>query len=855
MKTDVAELRDDLPGDLQAGLPELKNDLLDLEPKSSIETTMIPAHKLINDPALDDPALDPSALTSSVPIEMDAPRPIRRPPTRLPLPEKPILLPDASIPVERKSIILWLREVEQLPTVDKSGVLEISISNEEIATMDHLIAALPVGYTQKDFRKIASAYQLACYAHRRQFRETGEPYILHPIAVARILASMGMDSDTIVAALLHDVAEDSEFTLDYIQEHFGEPIANLVSGVTKLKRINELSKGTQGNQGSANDSKMESLRKMFLAMADDIRVVLIKLADRLHNMRTLTGKDEHKRRRIARETLEIYAPLANRLGIWPIKSELEDLCFRHLDPTMFKDLTKQVLHKQPENEKQVARVKVQLEQELSKAGIVVQVSGRFKHLYSIYKKMKRKNLPFDQIYDMLAFRVIVENDTQCYGALGVVHGLWRPIPGEFDDYIANPKENNYRSLHTGVFGPNGRPMEVQIRTRTMHEEAEYGIAAHWRYKEQAKFSADLQQKIAWVRQLFEWRKDISDATEFVDAMRNDVFKESVFVFTPQGEVIDLPAGSTPIDFAYAIHTELGHRCRGATLNGQMVPLDTKLKNADQVHIINAKRGGPSRDWLNPNLEYVATHRAKSKIRQWLKKQARDENIQRGRELLEREMHRLSIVKKLDDVAEIFKYDDLDDFLAAIGYGDVNIQQIAQKLFDLEKGERQETSFGGLMINVVGSDEKGLQVQGMGGMLVNLGRCCTPIPGDLIVGYITRGRGVTVHKVDCPNITHAMVTGNDKRFVDVQWATAGIEKTYSVMIHVNAFDRPGLVRDISSLVADEHVNMSDVMALTGQKNNMALIKATLQIKDTGQLMRILTRLERIPNVVEARRIVA
>lgn len=777
------------------------------------------------------------------------------PVTRLPLPEKTANGSLSAAEPEYKSLLLLLREIELLPLQDKSGVIEISTSNEEIAAMDQLFRSVAGRYKEADYKKLTRAYKLACYAHSRQWRESGEPYILHPIAVARILAELGMDPDTLVAALLHDVAEDTDFTIDYIREQFGESVAKLVDGVTKLKRINELGVA-RAEQNGGNDPRTESLRKMFLSMADDVRVVLIKLADRLHNMRTLgLKKDEHKRRRTARETLDIYAALANRLGIWSIKSELEDLSFRYLEPATYKELVKAMLQRQPEHEKLLIRAKAELTNRLSEAGIAAQISGRTKHIYSIHKKMKRKNVPFDKIYDILALRVIVETAEQCYAVLGIVHNTWQPIPGEFDDYIALPKDSQYRSLHTSLCTKSGQTLEVQIRTRQMHEEAEYGIAAHWRYKEQGKkHSTDLQKKITWLRQLLDWRREFSNAEEFVDTVKNEALKEPIFVFTPTGEVIDLPAGSTPIDFAYHIHTELGHRCRGATVNGQMTPLDYKLKNGDQVFVITAKRGGPSRDWLNTNLEYTATQRARSKIRQWLRKQARDDNILRGREILDRELNRLSVDKSYEAVCQMFGYEKLDDFLAAIGYGDINTQQIAQRLLDQERSEQKTQSGAGVTISVVGKEGNNFLIQGMGGMLVNIGRCCSPVPGDPVTGYITRGRGIMVHSIHCPNVTNALRKGDEKRFIDVQWASSA-DQIYNVKIQVQAYDRPGLVRDITSLVADEHVNMTDVSALTGQKNNQALVKATLQIKDTSQLMRILMRIERIPNVLEARRVVS
>lgn len=780
--------------------------------------------------------------------------PVNGAPTRLPLPSKAPIDADAPPPNQPlEPVAVALQKLPPQPTADNSGVIQIEPTKEEQQAFDQLFQVLPPNFTRKEYEFLLRAYKVASYAHRDQQRESGEPYMAHPIAVTKILVEMRMDVNTLAAGLLHDVAEDSEFTVEYIQEHFGPIVSMLVDGVTKLKRINEL-----GNTRSTmSDSKAESLRKMFLAMVEDIRVVLIKLADRLHNMRTLSTQKDFKRRRIARETLEIFAPLANRLGIWRIKSELEDLSFRYLEPASYRDIAKAIQQKQDERDKWVIRIKAELERELAKAGITAEVSARTKHIYSIWRKMKRKEVSFDQIYDVYGFRVIVESEAHCYFALGIVHSLWHPIPGEFDDYIANPKNNMYRSLHTAVLSKrSGRPMEVQIRTQEMHHIAEYGIAAHWQYKEQAKHDADFQRKVAWIRQLMEWRQDVTDADEFMNSMKTDVFKDRVFVFTPQGDVVDLPAGATPIDFAYAIHTELGHRCRGANINGRLVPLDYKLKNGDQVMVIAAKRGGPSRDWLNPNLEYVTTQRARSKIRTWLRKQGREENVQRGRQMLEKELRRLSVTQSVEALTKLFNYEKVDDFYAAIGYGDVNSQQIAQQVINQERREQERLAAqNGVLINrVMRSPTKtndGLTVQGVEGLLTQLGRCCSPVPGDPITGYVTKGRGVTVHRTDCPNVATCVRRGQTHRLIDVQW-TAGGQETYPVKIQISAYDRSGLMRDVASLVADEHINMLSVEALTGQKDNLALINATLEIEDVAQLMRILTKIDRLPNIVEVRR---
>lgn len=761
---------------------------------------------------------------------------------------------DAPLPtIATEPLATLFQRLQPLPLGDKRGHIDWQVPPEEMQAFDQLLQSLPRTFTPKEHETLARAFLLASYAHRAQQRESGEPYIHHPIAVTRILAELNMDADTLAAGLLHDVAEDSEFSIDYIREQFGPIIAMLVDGVTKLKRINELSNAQQG----ISNTKAESLRKMFLAMVEDIRVVIIKLADRLHNMRTLGTQKEHKRRRIARETLDIFAPLANRLGIWRIKSELEDLSFRWLDPNSYKDLAKAMQQKQAEREKLIIRVKAELEHALADAGIPAVITGRPKHIYSIWRKMKRKEVDFDQIYDVHGFRVIVETEQQCYAALGVVHSLWRPIPGEFDDYIANPKNNMYRSLHTAVLNRrDGRPMEVQIRTQAMHQIAEYGIAAHWQYKEGNHHDAEFQDKVNWLRQLMEWRQEVTDPDEFIDSMRTDVFKDWVFVFTPQGDIHELPAGSTPIDFAYSIHTELGHRCRGANVNGRLVPLDYKLRNGDQVTIISAKRGGPSRDWLNPALEYTATQRARSKIRTWLRRQGRDENIQRGREMLEKELDRLSSTISQEILTKLFNYEKTDDLLAAIGYGDINSQQIAQRVLEYERREQARQGNYQALYNSPNQSERvttheGLIVQGVEGLLTQLGRCCHPVPGDTIVGYVTKGRGVTIHRTDCPNINMVLSRSQPNRLVDVKWVTKP-DETFPVKIQITAYDRAGLVRDVASLVADQRVNMRHVEALTGQKDNLAIINAELEITDVAQLMRILTKIDRLPNIVDVRR---
>lgn len=753
---------------------------------------------------------------------------------------------------------LWilLRKVRPLPTADGNAHIEIEPSPEERQAIELLWAMLPESFRPESKELILRAYLLASYAHRDMRRDSGEPYITHPIAVVKTLTELRMDPEALAAGLLHDVAEDTEFGIEYIRPHFGTVIAKLVDGVTKLKKIQEKK---SKSDAPVNNQRAESLRKMMMASIEDLRVLIIKLADRLHNMRTLGGQKEHKRRRIARETLDYYAPIANRLGIWRIKSELEDLSFRYLNPAAYKEIRNAIQQKESDRGKLVLRIKGDLERALSEAGVVAEIYGRPKHIYSIYRKMERKGVGFEQIYDVHGFRIIVDSVAHCYAALGVVHTLWHPIPNEFDDYIANPKDNMYRSLHTGVrIKKDGRPVEIQIRTREMHETAELGIAAHWQYKEQATHSKDVQEKIAYLRRLMQEPLAADDSDEFVDSMKTDVFSDQVLVFTPNADIVDLPAGSTPIDFAYAIHTELGHRCRGANVNGRLMPLDYKLHNGDQVAIIAAKRGGPSRDWLNPDLEFLATQRARSKVRSWLRKQDRGENIQRGRQALEKELDRLSADMSFETVARLFKFDELEDFLAAIGYGDINSQHIATKVLEQERREQERLApfdfiafYSGPSTLADGEKVRdGLRVQGVEGLLTNLGKCCSPVPGDPIVGYVTKGRGVTIHRASCPNISRTLSQGSG-RIIEVSW-TARQEHTYPVIIQVSAYDRAGLVRDVAALVADEHVNMRNIDAVTGQKDNLAVITATLEIQDVSQLTRIMTKVDRLPNIKEVRR---
>ncbi|MFQ5341293.1 MAG: RelA/SpoT family protein [Anaerolineae bacterium] len=703
--------------------------------------------------------------------------------------------------------------------------------------IDHVISYAPGA----DVDLLWRAYELVERAHADQARASGEPYVTHVVAVAGILADLCMEPETIAAALLHDVVEDTDTTLEELREQFGDEITTLVEGVTKLTKI---------TRKGIHISRAENMRKLFLAMAEDIRVVLIKLADRLHNMRTLWALPPEKQRRIAQETMEIYVPLANRLGIWQIKWQLEDLALRALEPGVYEEISDQLARRLGEREAVLNEIVDTLSNRLLDEGIeVVAITGRPKHIHSIYDKMQRKGVRFDEVYDVHAVRVIVKTVRDCYAALGIVHDLWNPIPGEFDDYIATPKENLYQSLHTAVRVPGEiNPLEVQIRTEDMHQVAEYGIAAHWRYKEHRSRDAALEKKIAWLRQQLESHQDVDDAEEFLESVKEDVLPEQVYVFTPQNDIIELPAGATPIDFAYRIHTEVGHRCRGARINGRMVALNTPLQTTDRVEIITTKRGGPSRDWLNPALGYVRTNRARAKIRHWLRKGERTQRIAQGREILEKELRKLGLSKgRYDEVAGLFNYDELDDFLAAIGSGDIHSQQITTRILEAEREEEEE-------IQVVEAppptEPSGVSIMGIEDLLTRVPKCCNPLPGDPVIGYITRGHGVTLHKDTCPN-ARRMLADDPERVIDVDWREDP-RRVYPVLIRVLAYDRRGLMRDVSDVVAGEDVNISSAAVQTNKKQNVAAITVTLEVSSVRQLATILNKLSRLPNVFEVRR---
>lgn len=704
----------------------------------------------------------------------------------------------------------------------------------------------------EDLEVIERAYAFAEEAHRGQLRMSKDPYIQHPVATATTLAELRLDTAAIAAALLHDVAEDTDARVPIVEDAFGPEVAKLVDGVTKLSRMRWFPLEQTGERSGKEKHReeeqaywAENVRKMFLAMADDIRVVLIKLADRLHNMKTLGFLPPEKRKRIAQETLDIYAPLANRLGIWKLKWQLEDLSFRHINPDRYRQIAALLKSRRVARERYIGQVVEMLQEEARKVGIEADISGRPKHIYSIYRKMERRATDISQIYDLQAVRIIVKEVRDCYTLLGIVHSLWHPLPGQFDDYIASPKESMYQSLHTTVLGPEAKPLEIQIRTREMHQLAEYGVAAHWRYKEGVRQDARFDAKVAWLRQLMDWQQDVMiGAQEFVDSLRSDIFQDQVYVFTPKGEIKELPAGATSLDFAYRIHTDVGHRCVGAKVNGRLMALDYQLRNGDIVEILTSRNSrGPSRDWLNPNLNYIKTAHARDKIRQWFKRQQREENIARGREMLEKELRRLGLDQtRLDDVAAAFKYEKVDDFLAAVGYGDINTHQVAQRLSPPPEEEDIPP-----IVTLPPADTRGIRVQGVGDLLTRLARCCNPVPGDPIVGYITRGKGVTIHRADCSSVVNE---DEPERLVDVEWGRME-QQTFPVTIRVEAWDREGLVRDVAAVVADERVNIS-AASVTVHKDRTATLTATLEISSIDRLARILAKIEGIRDVFSVTR---
>lgn len=705
-------------------------------------------------------------------------------------------------------------------------------------TVDLIVSRLKTYLPEANTEMVRHAYTFAYTAHQGQVRQSGEPFITHPVAVSHILLDLHMDDSTIAAALLHDVVEDTGVTIQEIEEVFNKEIAYLVNGVTKLSVLEAKTK---------EEAQAATYRKMFIAMADDPRVVLIKLTDRVHNMRTLGSMPLEKQRKIAIETLEIYAPLAHRLGIWRIKSELEDLGFRTIQPEKYEDIERQILTRRDARENIIMRLIARLEEELEKENIRADISGRPKHIFSIFRKMERKGVGLDQIYDLLAVRVIVNEVSECYRVLGIVHSLWTPILSEFDDYIAVPKESMYRSLHTTVIIPTGSPCEVQIRTYEMHSIAEHGIAAHWRYKEGfGKDDSGYEAKLAWLRGLIGWRREMTDARDFVESVKSDEFEEQVYVFSPKGKIIDLSVGSTPIDFAYRIHSEVGHRCTGAKVNGRMVPLDYQLQNGDIVHIISSKSSrGPSRDWLN----FVKTSTARSHIKRYFRRMERGDNITAGRHLLEKEMKRLGLAMSFEEISTLWGTASVEDLMAAIGSGEPTARQVVQKILSQRQGTHDDLShIPQIAPPPIEKPSAGIRVCGTGNVLTRIAKCCSPVPGEPIVGYVTRGRGVTIHRADCRMILNG---NNRERMVDVSWGDSTEKQGYPVPIRVESWDRVGLWRDITTTIANANINIHELHQ-TELPDGRVVLSMHLKIQSIKQLTEILDKLNRITNVIEARR---
>lgn len=715
--------------------------------------------------------------------------------------------------------------------------------------VEKLIARAEQMYPDDSVQKIIRAYELADEAHRGQKRSSGEDFIIHPVQVAHILMDLGLDADTVAAGLLHDVIEDTDVELEELREEFGDEIAMLVDGVTKLGRIEYKNK---------KERQAESLRKMFLAMAKDIRVIIIKLSDRLHNLRTLEYVDEDKQREKAHETLEIYAPLAHRLGIYRIKWELEDTSLRYIDPKGYYDLVEKVAAKRKEREAYIDQVIEILYEKLKDMRIDAEIEGRAKHFYSIYKKMYMQHRDFDQIYDLLAIRVIVGTVKDCYAVLGIVHTLWKPIPGRFKDYIAMPKPNMYQSLHTTVIGLEGEIFEIQIRTKEMHRTAEYGIAAHWKYKEGKRVDTDLDNKLAWLREILEWQRDLKDATEFMETLKIDLFTDEVFVFTPRGDVIDLPKGAIPLDFAYAIHSDIGNKCIGAKINGKLMPLDYQLETGDIVEIItSSSSNGPSRDWL----KLVKTSQARNKIKQWFKKEGREENIVKGKEMLEKEAKRQGYVfsqlaqpKWLESIVKKHGYNSIDDVYAAVGYSGMTVNQVLTRLIEEYKRSLHAESPETVVRDVKRARPKrpqdtGVIVKGVDNIKVRFAKCCNPVPGDSIIGYITRGRGVSVHRDDCVNVTGPSI--EEYRLIEVEWVEAD-KASYFAEIQIVADDRHSLLADISVTIADMKLNVTAINART-TKNKQVIINLILEINNKKQLDRVMKHFKNLEGIFDVYRV--
>ena len=711
----------------------------------------------------------------------------------------------------------------------------------------------------KNFKKIAQsylnseqwdivekAYNFANNAHGNQTRLTGDKFITHPLETAKYLAELHLDYNTLAAGLLHDVIEDCDVSLADLVDLFGEEISSLVQGVTKLTEVENVSEiRWEENVQTHSILEAQTLRKMLMTVAEDIRVVLIKLSDRLHNMETIDPLPDDRKIKFSKETMEIYAPLAHRLGMWDFKWRLEDLAFRNLDPSMYKRVAKLVNTKRTNRDEYILNAINSLKNKLKKEGIVAEVKGRSKHLFSIYRKIilyEKENKTIDEIYDLFAIRVIVKDVKDCYISLGAIHGIWPPLTGEFDDYIARPKDNMYRSIHTTVRGDNNYPIEIQIRTTEMDEYAEHGVAAHWKYKEGSVDDDTFDKKMIWLRQLLDWQREVPGDQEFIDSFKTDIFNDQVYVFTPKGEIKELPLGSTPLDFAYRIHTDIGHSCIGAKVNEKLVALNKQLNNGDIIDIVTSpSEKGPNLDWLNPDLKYVITSSAKEKIRLWFRKSEKVENIKRGKSLVNKDISKLGLDMTLEALVENTKYSSTDDLLNDIGNGSISITELVKNI-SLRDTNRDQITDKEFVDDITDS----INVLGVGDLLTRLAKCCTPIKGMEIIGYITRNRGVTVHDKKCTNI---LSEKEIDRFISVSW---GLNETlYSVRIYVEAIDRVGLLKDITSLLSDERINIRGSM--TENKDDNSYITLNIYVKSMSQLNSVFTKIENIKSVLNVKRL--
>ncbi len=715
---------------------------------------------------------------------------------------------------------------------------------ETVTDIDQLLGRLQSYQPDADLGLVRKAYEFSARAHEGQKRRSGEPYVKHPVAVAGVLISLKTDVTAVVAGLLHDTLEDTVATPDVLEREFGKEVLHLVDGVTKIGKI---------TFRSSEEKQAENFRKMVLSMADDIRVVIIKLADRLHNMRTLEHLGEAKRQEIAQETLEIYAPLANRIGIGWIKNELEDLCLKHLKPDVYETLRVRVAKRDEDRQQYIQEVSALVEKALAEAGLPGTVYGRPKHLYGIYQKMNKQSISFEEVYDLTALRIITDTKMNCYALLGVIHSLWRPVPGRFKDYIAIPKSNLYQSLHTTVVGPKGEHVEFQIRTEEMHRVAEYGIAAHWKYKEQSRIDDKDSKTFGWLRQFVEWQKDLPDNRQFMDSVKLELFHDVVYVFTPKGTVKELPKGATPVDFAYAIHTEVGDHCVGAKVNGKIVPLKHQLSSGDTVEILTSPNQTPHKDWL----KFVRTSRAKTKIKHWIKAEEQKRSVEIGRRLLESELRRHGLapaqVLKSDQLLEVARqagFDSPDELAAAVGFGHVATAQVVGKLVaPAAPSAPPAEPAAAPRVPAAKTEDKSVRVKGARDLLMQLSRCCNPVPGDRILGYITRGRGLTIHSVECPNLE--ALDYDKERLVEVEWDTT-TPSLHAVKVAVIAVDKTGVLANVSSAIAGCHANISRAEIMT-REDRKAELDFVIEITDTAHLNRVLKAIERVDGVITARRV--